>query len=116
MDASTIAAEGTLTGSLGAPRATLRVGLKGMRAGELSDINVVGSVTIDTRAIRGVHLASTPNAGEVALDGVLPWSGTTGRGTSSRTWGRLRSLPSGLPLAVAAGGITRADRRMDRLG
>ncbi len=50
MDASIIAAEGTLTGSLGAPRVTGHVGLQGGRVGEFSDINVLGGAAIDTTA------------------------------------------------------------------
>ena len=97
MDASIFAAEGTLTGSLGAPRATLRVGLTGLRAGELSDINVMGNVTLDTSAIAVSTMASHSLAGEVTLDGVLPWSAPTGRGKVVAHVREIAALAFGLP-------------------
>ncbi len=97
MDATIFAAEGTLTGSLGAPRATLRVGLNRMRVGELSDINVIGSVTLDTTAMAVSTMATHDLAGDVTLEGVLPWSAPTGRGTVVAHVREIAALAFGLP-------------------
>ena len=117
MDASVFAAEGTLTGSLGdAASDRLTSACNGGRVGEFSDINVLGGATLDTRALTVSTLAIHAKSGEVVLDGVLPWSGTTGRGTIVAHLREVAELAVGLPSAVAAGGTTRAVWRVERLG
>ena len=116
MDASIFAAEGTLTGSLGAPRATLRVGLNGMRAGELSDINVVGKRHSRHHGDCGVHhgLARHGWRGDPRRRTAVVGSYGPGPGCRACSGNRGACLRS--PAVVAARWIARGDRRMDRLG
>ena len=98
IDVNVIGAEGTLTGSLADPRVTGHVGLQGGRIGDLSQINVLGGAALDRRALTVSTLAIHTTSSEVVLDGVLPWSGATGRGTIVAHLGEVGELGVGLPM------------------
>ena len=95
--ADAVEAEGTVTGSLGDPRVTGHVDLHGGRVGDVSGITVLGGAAIDTQALTVSTLAVAANSGEVIVDGVLPWSGTTGRGTIVAHLRDVAPLAGGLP-------------------
>ena len=99
IDADALAVEGTLTGSLGDPRVTGHVDLHGGRVGDVSGITVLGGATIDSQALTVATLAVSAKSGEVIFDGVLPWSGTTGRGTVVAHLREVAGLAGDLPPA-----------------
>ena len=100
LDDSAIGGEGTLTGSLGTPRVKLKGGVQGLRIGELSEVNVLGEVTLDANAIAVSGQAMESTAGDVTLEGVLPWSGHAGRGTITAQVRQIGALAFGIPMML----------------
>ncbi len=76
-----VAFEGTLSGTIAAPRASGTIDAAGVSAGPIDNVALQGTIAVDAQAVHLTPLIVTGGRNRAELNGDLPWQRGNGNGT-----------------------------------
>ena len=100
-----LAFEGAIDGTLSAPRVSGSLEASGVRGGGLEGLQLVGTVSADTKALRITALDVTSVANRASVQGTVPWSTADGSGSFTAHLEDLARLAPALPDAWKPRGV-----------